>query len=104
MSEELELWTDVVWGSPYGLPEGVDPKTHDQQCWLVLGWRREDLWTAEVEHYEALGRALVAHLHASCGGPLVVEAYASPELEFIDWEHGPAPEGDLSVIPGAEAP
>lgn len=108
---DLELWTDVLWGFDGGLPEVMHPRTHDEMCWFVLGRRREDLYLAETDHYEALGRSLVAHLHASRGGPLVVEAYASPELEFIDWEeatdtHTPNPslEGDLSVIPGEEAP
>lgn len=72
------------------------------QEWFALGLRREELAQVEREQYVTLGIALVEHLLASHGGPLVVSAYASPELEFIDWEHGPALEGDLSVIPGEE--
>lgn len=84
--ERIELWTDLVWGLTEGLPAVLDLRRHDQTCWLALMRRRETLWLATSDHYEALGRALVMHLHASRGGPLVVNAYASPELEFVDWE------------------
>jgi hypothetical protein len=76
----MALWTDVV-GRP-----GADPEGQAALGWALLMHRREQLWLVESDSYEALGRMLVSHLLASRGGPLVVSAYVSPEIEYIDWD------------------
>lgn len=76
----LALWTDVVGGA------WSDVEGQSSLGWALLAHRREQLWLAESDAYEALGRALVGHLHASRGGPLVVSAYAGPEIDYIDYD------------------
>lgn len=47
--------------------------------------RRATLLVAVISSYEAIGRQIVGALHNCQGGPLVVNAYLTPEIEILEW-------------------